>query len=101
MRELQRMIGEFVGASILNIPLTGLLTWGLFLAFSRTSMSRVSATVLSCVLVAAGLLFLTALSEPLDQNNAFQTIGVGIWLVIGLLFWGKNKKPQTPDQQKS
>jgi membrane protein required for beta-lactamase induction len=88
--ELRRLIGEFIRASIGNIPLTGILTWGLFRGLVAANVSRVPAVILSSVLVAAGLALLTGLSD-LGQHNAFQTISIGIWLIIGLLCWGRTK----------
>jgi len=86
---------RFLGASLINIPLMGLITWGLFQAF-RVSLNRALAVVTSCLIVSAGFLFLALWidnSFALDENEFFQQITIYLWLVIGLLFWRK-PKPQ-------
>ena len=91
MNELRQHIGHFLGASVINLALTLLLTWGPFKVFSGSKMPRAAAVVISCVIVAGGLALLTVIGGELTSHNAYQTIWVGFWLVLGLLFWGKDK----------
>src|SRR5712691_5602549 len=98
--EWRRLIEEFIGASIGNFPLMGLLTWGFFLLlkplgvtrFKTSGLSRESRVWTSCITVGIGLLLLTVGGgDPLTTHNLFQEIAVGFWLIVGLLYWGKSK----------
>jgi len=107
--ELRRMLGEFIGASVINVPLGALLMLGVFAISTKTSkLSRVRRVLLSYAIVAGilGTLSLFSIAQEINNPAAeqfqsqsirtfiFQQLAFGFSLVIGLLSFGKTK-PKT------
>jgi hypothetical protein len=85
-----REILAYLGYSLTWLPLTGLFTWGLFLVLKHTGLARALAVLTSCVIVVLCLHFLES-TRVFDKNDVYELIDVGVWLIVGLLFWGKRK----------
>ena len=84
-------IAAFLGYSLIWLPLTGLFIWGIFLVLKYTKLPRAFAVLISCAIVAACLHFLES-ERSFDKDDVYELIDVGVWLVVGLLFWGKSKR---------
>ena len=92
MEAIGALIGEFIGASIVNLPLTGLPAWGLF-HLLKLVMPRQVAVFISCGVVGVPFLLLGLISGLWTRFQVYQLIAVAVWLIVGLIFWGKKKQP--------
>lgn len=89
-----------VGAMVLYIPLFGLLFIWLFNSIASNAKRPRLAVVVVCLCVSALCIFLGVISNdpPFDVQRQ---IAVGIWLVIGLVFWGKKEDtPPSPPSER-
>ena len=86
-----REIVAFLGYSIIWLPLTGLFIWALFLVLKHTKLPRALVVLISCIIVAVSLHFLESL-RTFDRDDVYELIDVGIWLVVGIFFWGKSNR---------
>jgi hypothetical protein len=84
-------IAAFLAFSLIWLPLTGLFIWGIFLVLKHTRVPRAFAVLISCVIVAVCLHFLES-ERSFDKDDVYELIDVGVWLVVGMLFWGKSKR---------
>ena len=90
-----------IGAMVLYIPLFGLLFIWLFNSIASTAKRPRLAVLVICLSVSALCVFLGVIGNdsPFDVPRQ---IAVGIWLVIGLVFWGKkeNTPPSPPSERE-
>jgi hypothetical protein len=86
-----RELAAFLAFSLIWLPLTGLFIWGFFLILKHTKLPRAFAILISCAIVAVCLHFLES-ARVFDKNDVYELIDVGVWLVVGMLFWGKSKR---------
>jgi hypothetical protein len=90
-------LARFLGASTINLPLTGVLTWGLFSVLKQTNLPRAFAVLISCIIIAVALGVLgKSAGGSFDEGEVYQQIAIGIWLIVGLFFWGKPKNATPP-----
>ena len=107
MGAFEHEFGRFLWASAINLPISGLLVWALFRTLKNSRISRVKKMVLSWALVAVALAIVSMYSFSREitsgkrltpelmhlsiKSAVYRQIAVAIWLIIGLLFWGKQK----------
>jgi predicted membrane channel-forming protein YqfA (hemolysin III family) len=84
-----------LGALVGYVPLLGLLFIWLFNSIASTAKRPRLAVVVICLCVSALCIFLGVISnDPLFDVPP--QIAAGIWLVIGLVFWGGKKEDTLP-----
>ena len=91
---------RLLGAMVLDIPLFGLLLIWLFNSIASTAKRPRVAVVTICFCLSALCIFLGVISHdpPFDVPRQ---IAVGVWLVIGLVFWGKKEDtPPSPPSER-
>ncbi len=88
-------IVAFLAFSLVWLPLTGLFIWSLFLLLKHTRLPRAFAVFISCVVAVVCLHFLES-TRVFDKNDLYELMDVCIWLIVGMLFWGKSKRDVQP-----
>jgi len=84
----------FLGASIIDAPLTGLLVWFVFWTLKGTSMAHFYKVMLSCGIVSVVLVFLSLSGGGTIHYG--DLIWIAIWFVLFYFWPPKPKQPKQP-----